>query len=594
MDGVKSTPELTDQEPITEPGVTPGLHAVSGKPKRAKRHRTRKICFFLTLLIPLLCWSLVQSLWYQPYTPVENSYFQSSFLKNKKVLVLVPHEDDEVNLAFGVIDAFTAAGSDVTIAFATNGDSRFDGGTRVAEAIRVDAMMGVPKDHIILLGYGDHTCNPPLFLSDPDALRPSEAGHHETYGLEGIPDYHTKRCGKAAAYTRASCEADLADLILTLRPDILFVSDTDQHVDHVSLSQMFDRVMGKLLRANPQYQPQVFKGFAYEYAWHGNPDFYRIPLASATQPWRASSYETAYAWQERVRFPLPDAYLGYTLRSSKLRTLLLTYQSQNAVVKQQNLLNGDRIYWERSTDVLWGDVTASSGNAEQLQDFVLSDTEEAPLASCWCPAAEDRQPEIHIRWSQPQTIDSLVFYDAPSPGGDIEMVRVVDDTGRAQDYTLPDGSGKPCRMALHGLRTQSLTIRLLSWKGSPVGFSEIEVLPQRKQTLQWMQPTDQDDHFLYEYACPANQPVEMRLYGYPQTPETAQITLTPENGGSLVPGATYQEGTIRLPSLHNGRYRMRVISGDCSAEVLLRVGDSMYWERFLQLFERKLGNYLPD
>lgn len=594
MDGVKSTPELSEQEQTASTAEAQSKRIKSGIPKQANRRIARRICFLIALLIPLACWSLVQSLWYQPYTQVENSYFQSAYLKNKNVLVLVPHEDDEVNLAYGVIDAFTAAGSDVTIAFATNGDSRFDGGTRVAEAIRVCALMGVPKEHIILLGYGDHTCNPPLFLSEPNALRPSEAGHLETYGLEGIPDYHTMRFGKAAGYTRANCEADLADLILTLRPDILFACDTDQHVDHVSLSQMFDRVMGKLLRANPQYKPQVFKGFAYEYAWHGNPDFYRIPLASSALPWRASSYENAYAWQDRVRFPLPNEYLGYTLRSSKLRALLQTYQSQYAVVKQQNLLNGDRIFWERSTDVLWGDVTTSSGNAERLQDFILSDTEEAPLASCWCPSTDDRQPEIHIRWAQPQTIDTLVFYDAPNPGGDIETVRVLDDSGWFQDYTLPDGTGKPCRMALHGLRTQNLTIRLLSWKGSPIGFSEIEVLPQRKQTLEWIQPTDTDGNFLYEYACPADQPIAMLLYGYPQTPETAQVALFLENGNTPVPGSIFQEGKITLPALAKGRYRMRVTSGVCSAEVLLRVGDSMVKERCLQLFERKLEKYLPE
>ncbi len=537
---------------------------------------------------------LAAGIWNSRFAPVDNSFFRSPFITGKKVLVLVAHQDDEVNLAYGVVDALVQAGGDVTIAFATNSDSRYPAETRVAEAAAADALMGVPADHIVLLGYGGHMV-PPFFLCEPGLVRESEAGHSQTYGANGISDYHSLCFGEPAAYTRANFEGDLYQMILNLRPDIVFVSDTDDHIDHVSLSQSFDMAMGRLLKDNPGYRPYVFKGFSYEYAWHGNEDFYHsLTLQSAAPSWTETSYHTAYAWPERVRLPLPGEYLSYTLRSSKLRALLLSFKSQNAVLQENGLLNGDRIFWERRTDCLWASAAATSGDASLLQDFVIGDTREAPLATCWIPDETDAEPEIRFTWPEPQAVAELVFYDAPAPAGDILKVRITDDGGRAIDYALPNGTGEPCRLKLGGTPVQSLTVRVLESEGGPIGFSEIEILPERELSTQWIQLTDAENNFLYEYAWPADRALELFLYGYPAAPEQATAYITKDGSGDPVAEIRYDGTSFPIPPLPKGRYRVTAAGGNCTAEVVLRIGDFMLKERILRYIERSADGLLPD
>lgn len=526
------------------------------------------------------------------FAPTEDSFFSAPFTAGKKVLVLVAHPDDDVNLAYGVIDAFARAGSRVTIAFSTNGDVGGDAQVRVLEAVKADALMGVAKDDIVLLGYGGRL-SPPFFLSGYDLVRTNESGYTETFGAGGITDYHTLVFGQPAAYTRANYETDIRQLILNLRPDLLFVTDTDDNVDHVSLSQSFDGVMGGILRENSDYRPLVFKGFCYEYAWHGNKDFYHsLTLKSAAPTWKKTSYHHAYAWAERVRFPLPDAYLGYTLRSSRLRKLLCAYASQNAVAQENGLLNGDRVFWERRADALWADVTATSGDAALLQDFRIGDAREAPLRTCWTPDAGDTRPVITFAWPVPQTIAELAFYDAPDPAGDILRVRVEDGEGYAVEYTLPDGSGEPCRLQWNGAATRTLTVTVLKSRGDRIGLSEIEVLPPRDTAAQWIHLLDADGNFLYETAVPAGQAFHLLLYGYPAVPAQASATVVRESTGETVAEIQYGAAGFSIPPLPKGRYRITAVSGDCRVEAVLRVGDSMLKERVLRRIERMADDLL--
>ena len=81
----------------------------------------------------------------------------NSFLKEsaagQKVLVIVPHEDDEINLAGSMIYTYVQKGAEVYCAFTTNGDYSFAASTRLYEAEQSLQKLGVTK--IFFLGYGD-------------------------------------------------------------------------------------------------------------------------------------------------------------------------------------------------------------------------------------------------------------------------------------------------------------------------------------------------------------------------------------------------------------------------------------------------------
>lgn len=81
-----------------------------------------------------------------------NSFLDSP-ARGQKVLVIVPHEDDEINVAGSVMYSYVQKGADVYCAFTTNGDYSFWARTRMHEAWRSLQTLGV--QHVVFLGYGD-------------------------------------------------------------------------------------------------------------------------------------------------------------------------------------------------------------------------------------------------------------------------------------------------------------------------------------------------------------------------------------------------------------------------------------------------------
>lgn len=80
---------------------------------------------------------------------------ESEFFRDKNVMIIVPHEDDDINLAGGIIEKYIKEGSEVRVVFTTNGDYSRLGELRLEEAINVLAQMGLHEENIFFLGYGD-------------------------------------------------------------------------------------------------------------------------------------------------------------------------------------------------------------------------------------------------------------------------------------------------------------------------------------------------------------------------------------------------------------------------------------------------------
>ena len=75
------------------------------------------------------------------------------FGENKSVLVIVPHEDDEINLMGGLLPLLVEKNMDVNICFVTNGDFEVPGELRIAEAISALQCLGISSDKVFFLGY---------------------------------------------------------------------------------------------------------------------------------------------------------------------------------------------------------------------------------------------------------------------------------------------------------------------------------------------------------------------------------------------------------------------------------------------------------
>ncbi|MBQ3433933.1 MAG: PIG-L family deacetylase, partial [Selenomonadaceae bacterium] len=205
-----------------------------------------------------------------------NSFFDKSFF-GTRVLILAPHPDDEINIAGNMILTLAAAKAEVFVAYSTNGDFEQAAEVRAKEAVDALKILGVPRERIIFLGYGDgHK------LSDKPTQSP--AGHVETYAAQDFVDYAKKTFGRHSPYTRQNFKRDLKSLLLELRANIIFCVDFDSHPDHRTLSILFEETLGEILSERTDYRPEVYKKFAYATAFTAAADFYAPNLLSTRKP----------------------------------------------------------------------------------------------------------------------------------------------------------------------------------------------------------------------------------------------------------------------------------------------------------------------
>lgn len=87
------------------------------------------------------------------------------------LLVIVPHEDDELAIAGAMIYGAVQQNMRIKVVFVTNGDYFGHEGTiRIKEAGKALGELGVTPEDIIFLGYGDQTQTKHLYNSAPDEL----------------------------------------------------------------------------------------------------------------------------------------------------------------------------------------------------------------------------------------------------------------------------------------------------------------------------------------------------------------------------------------------------------------------------------------
>lgn len=162
----------------------------------------------------------------------------------RRILVLSPHCDDETIALGGLIAEARSAGTEVSVAFLTNGDGfplaagRALGEVhlapgdyvRFAEARQnesVDALgeLGVPADHVIFLSYPDRGITP-LWEDHWDA--PFRSGYTDC-----VRSPYARAYTPGALHTGASLAADLGRLMDSVRPtDIYVTHPADDHPDH--------------------------------------------------------------------------------------------------------------------------------------------------------------------------------------------------------------------------------------------------------------------------------------------------------------------------------------------------------------------------
>lgn len=493
------------------------------------KSRTIKITILLVLIGLLICAPFVSYCLGEKrsaekeestaYQSTDKGYLEQYLYEGKNVMVIVPHEDDELNLMAGILEQYQNAASDVRVVFVTNGDCKEKAETRIGEAQQAMRYYGILEENIIFLGYGDQWENGHIYNAPDDEIMTSCAGRTETYGTETKKPYCDRK------YTRAGLKEDLKNIILEYEPDTLFCSDYDTHCDHRAVSLFFEEVMGEILKERPDYTPDVYKGFAYFQAWKGENDFYNDNIPSASYDGGDEiPYNTSYLWERRARFPVEAGSLARKLEDSRTYRALQFHASQNAADHAERIIKGDKIFWKRRTEnsVLHGQIQVSSGNSSVLNDFKIVDSDQILEQDTifdkgtWTADPEDMERSVKVIFAVPQTLSEIVLYDNPSDTDNIldAEISFSDGTILHSGALYSKGAG----MELYFPQKEQITgftVKILEAEGENAGLNEIEAYAQPEQSQpNLIKLTDPEGNFVYDYWTAESGRAELCLYVY--------------------------------------------------------------------------------
>ncbi len=462
------------------------------------------------------------------YREVDNG--KADVFADRRVMIVVPHQDDEINLAGGVIEEYIRYGSEVYVVYATNGDYGNAADTRLNEAINALDVLGVDEEHVIFLGYPDNATTPDgLSMYNTDAVVTSRAGHSATYALADHPPYREGR-----AYTAQNLCEDMQAVISEYRPDVLYAVGCDRHTDHTMVALLFDRAIGQLLKTE-DYTPTIYKGYAYSTAFDAPKDAHTLNIRKTENPGEKLNLLApgVFDWNTRIRMPVSPTSLSRIKESTPLYKSALEHESQNMYLVMDGVVNGDKVFWQRESTSLGyiADVTTSSGDVALLTDFVLADsanTRDLPgsVTGVWRADSADAEPSITFAFDKPQNIARIKLYDDPDPDSNILAARLTLDNGA--EFTLgalaPLGSATEFAVGAENVR--SFTLRITDFEGAAPGLTELEAYAEPyTPDADFIKLMNADGDFVYDYYLDPSGVERFGIYSHPQAADGVQYSV---------------------------------------------------------------------
>lgn len=457
---------------------------------------------------------------------VDNSFYDSQF-KNKKVMVIVPHEDDDLLISGQVLPSMYKNGADVRVVFATNGDKRVSAYTRQSEACNALEKLGIPREKVIFLGYPDGT---QLYVGKK-AFSFSSGWDH-TYAGKGFKDYHFDRFGTHAKYTAENMVDDIESVVLEYRPDYILAIDFDTHTDHRGVSISFEKAMERILKKESGYTPKVLKCFGYSLAWKSKPDFYALKIKSTVMQDREKnndpSYETdvpQYRWNNRVRLPIDKKSFSHSILRCSEYKALSEHLSQYAYCYSERIINGDSVYWNRRTDSLTynADISVSSGDASLLNDFRLIGVgnrtagPNVKLENCVSRFDKnDAQKTVTVKFDSPKTVSCVSLYDNFGLNSNILGGVITFSDGSKVEVPALNADGSETRVVFEPKHNiTSFTFKVTEYEGV-AGLDEIEAFENADYDMGFslikLKNADTDDYIYNYLITPDEKSLNLGVY----------------------------------------------------------------------------------
>lgn len=273
--------------------------------------------------------------------------------KNGPVMVIMPHQDDEVLLTAGILYQAKQLGRDVEVVIVTNGDCGCSDYTKGQERLRETEkgmrLLGVEAQDLIFLGYAD-TGMPKeesflwkLYQENDPAKVYRSGCSDRTYALTEKEEYHMERYKKHAPYTRDMVKQDLRSLLLQYKPDHIFTTTgEDVHGDHAGLYLFIQEILREVCQKE-NYNPEVFCGLVHSAA--GDDLWPERKGESFTCPEGFDSGK----WEERYCFMLPEEMRAERGSDNLKYRALLQYKTAlepSAYIFLMSFIKDEEIFWK--------------------------------------------------------------------------------------------------------------------------------------------------------------------------------------------------------------------------------------------------------
>lgn len=280
-------------------------------------------------------------------------------------MVLAPHEDDEVLAFAGSIMHMLENGDDVVVVLVTNGDwkGKEIGMERLLESARALAVLGVPRENLIIMGYPDAELDQLLAAGSSRKVLELEYGEEYTYGNyeNQLYDFHTLQHAQAAAMTGYNIRKDLLDILSVHMPSEIYLpSEYDLHSDHASTNTLTMEALKKLWQEDG-YNPRVYETIIHGYDDQLWPERLvrdengEAVIRPFTNPFPQG--EISLAWEDAVHIQLTPEMI------SRKKEAISMYYTQNVIMgwADQNdaYLKSDEFFWIKDALFLLNDPQAA-------------------------------------------------------------------------------------------------------------------------------------------------------------------------------------------------------------------------------------------
>lgn len=417
-----------------------------------------------------------------------NSFYYNNLFRKKNVLIIVPHMDDEINVAGSMIHNLSVMECKISVLYTTNGDGGNQGKTRIQEAKQ--ALNILTKSNIEV-----SVCD---FVDQPRGNR------------EHILSKNS-----------AQIENKMEEMILFSKPDIIICVDLDEHPDHMRTSICFEKAMGRVLRTNHNYTPIIYKGFAYKTAYFSYDDIKQGAYPILQTRCKGKLDNPMYLYKERVRFPVlrECSCVENNMINNIIAKALSAHRTQNAISHAGRIINSDIVFFERRTDnLLYGaKVMVSSGDKSYLNDFVIVDVENVMQKKrkykdyLWQPEHGDRDRQIYIEFNAPTKCNHLVFYQSVDKKSRIEELEILFDDGTSIIWNEQNKGKIREDVYFKDKHTKTLNIRILKMSGC-AGISELEIYEDQDEKYDYIKIM-QNGNFVERLIC-TKRHIEYDVYGY--------------------------------------------------------------------------------